>query len=100
MLILLLDAAVALELNKRVFFTNSINFLGHVTRPRRLEIASYTSDTILDLKSYTTVIKRKFFLDYELCADDLSPILHVLRRLSTKNSGTTNRQGLENSLKK
>lgn len=49
------DADVTLELKKGWFFTSSVNYLGHVTRARGLEIASHTPDAVSDLKTPTAV---------------------------------------------
>lgn len=50
MLTLLQEAKVALKLEKYRLLIYSINYLGRVTRSKRLEIASHTTDAIKLLK--------------------------------------------------
>lgn len=50
---LLSKAGVSLKLKKCRFFTTTIDYLGHVIRPGRLEIASHTGDAIRGLKPST-----------------------------------------------
>lgn len=63
----LLDSAGAtLKLKKCSFFTNFINPLGHVVRPRRMKLASHTTDALHKLKSWANGTKLSYFFD--LCS--------------------------------
>lgn len=61
-LTLLHDAGVTLQLKKCKFFTETINYLGHVIRPRRLDISSHTTDAIRGLKALTSLTELRSFL--------------------------------------
>lgn len=53
------DADVSLQLQKCNFFTGTFNYLGHVKRPGRLEIATHTMDglkTKITLKNDRTLL--------------------------------------------
>lgn len=56
------DADVTLRLKKSKFFTESIDYLGHMILPRSLEIASHTTDTIRGLQPSTNVPDLRSFL--------------------------------------
>lgn len=62
-LTLLRNAGVTLKLRKCEFFTNSIDFLGHVIRPGQLEVSSHTVDVIRDLKPPTNFTELRSFLE-------------------------------------
>lgn len=49
------NAEVRLRLKKCRFLTVSIDYLGHMVRLMLLEIASYTTDTIRELKATTNM---------------------------------------------
>lgn len=42
------EAIIALKFKKCEFFTNHINYLGHVIRPARLKVSAQTIDAYLD----------------------------------------------------
>lgn len=52
---ILKDAGVTLKLMKCNFFTETIDYLGHVIRLRRLEIATHTTAAIKKLKLPTNI---------------------------------------------
>lgn len=58
-LTLLYDAGVTLNRKKPEFSTNCIDYLGHVTRPARLEVSTRATDAICELKFLTTVTKLR-----------------------------------------
>lgn len=59
---LLHTAGVPLNLKKRKFFTETIDYFGHVIPPGQLKLASHTTDAICDLKLLRTVPELKSFL--------------------------------------
>lgn len=61
-LILFQDTGVTLRLKKCTFYTEKINYLGHVVKPGKLEIASHIADAIHDLKTPQTLTDLRSFL--------------------------------------
>lgn len=61
-LTLLNNARATLKLKKCKFFTDTIDYLGHVIRPRRLEIASHKTDTIRGFQPPTLITELRSFL--------------------------------------
>lgn len=61
-LTLLHDDGVILKLKKCRFFTDTIDYLSHVIRPRRSEIASHTTDAIRGLQTPTSPTELRSFL--------------------------------------
>lgn len=53
---------MTLKFNKCYFFTDTVDYLGHVIRPGKLEVASHTIDAIDGLNKPTTVTKLRLFL--------------------------------------
>lgn len=49
------------KLKQWCFFAETINYLGHVACPRRLEIVSYTTDAIRKLQASTPLTELKSF---------------------------------------
>lgn len=56
------DAEVSLKIKSCEFFTSYTNYLGYVNRTTYLEITTYISDAIQDLRPSTTVGMPKQFL--------------------------------------
>lgn len=56
-------------------FTNTINHLGFIIHPRRLELSSHTKDTICRRKLPTTFTDLRSFLGNAIFLDDLVPTL-------------------------
>lgn len=62
MLSLFYNAGVTFKLKKCDSFTETINYQGHVIRPRGLEFASHTTDAIRELQPPTSLTElRSFF---------------------------------------
>lgn len=61
---LLMGTGVTLKLKSCPFSTNKIDFLGHVIRPGRLEVANRTTDGICDLKEATTKTELRSFIGF------------------------------------
>lgn len=59
---LLVENVISLKLKRLEAVTNSVNYLGHVTRPRCWNIALHTSEDIRDLKLPTMLTALKWFL--------------------------------------
>lgn len=59
---LLKDAGVTLQLKKCQFFTDNVDYLGHVIRPGKLQVADKTTEAIEGLKPPTTVTGIRSFL--------------------------------------
>ena len=59
---LLADAGVTLKLKKCFFFTDKIDYLGHVIRPGKLQIAEHTTDAIRQLQAPTNLTELRSFL--------------------------------------
>lgn len=64
MLTFLRDAGVTLKLKKCNLFTETIDFLGIVTRLRRLETASHTTDAMKGIMAPRNVNELKSFLSF------------------------------------
>lgn len=75
---LLWDAVVDLKLKKCNFFTETIDFLGHVICPRCSEIASHMTDAVKRLKAPWNVTKLKSFLGLCIVLRRLVPNLATL----------------------
>lgn len=60
---LLRHAGVILKLKKCKFLTETIDYMGHVTCPRRLKNASHTTDAIERLKGRRNITELKSFLN-------------------------------------
>lgn len=61
-LTLLATSRVTLKNNKCRFFSNTIDYLGHVIRPDHLEISHHTTDANRGLKYTTTIKELKSFM--------------------------------------
>ena len=61
-LMLLQDAGVTIKLRKCFFFTDNIDYLGHVIRPGTLEIAPKATEAIKNLKPPKNVTELRSFL--------------------------------------
>lgn len=59
---LLKDVGVTLKLQKRAFFTNKVDYSGHIIRLGRLGVDSHTAEAICELKTTTTVTDLRSFL--------------------------------------
>lgn len=57
------DAGMMLILKKSKFFTDQINYLAHVIKTGKLQVADHTADAIRDLKTPTTIMEVRSFLD-------------------------------------
>lgn len=64
-LLLLEDAGVTHKLKTCAFSTNRIDYLGHVIKHRKLEVANHTADEIQNLQVQTTVNQLRTVL--EIC---------------------------------
>lgn len=58
---LLRNSEVTLKLMRCSFFTNTMSYLGHVTRPRWLKIVFYNTDGIKGLKTRTNITEVRSF---------------------------------------
>lgn len=56
------SAGVSLKLKKCSLFTNKVDYLGHVIRPGKLQVAERTTEAIQGLKEPSTVTGMKSFL--------------------------------------
>ena len=56
------NAGLSLKLNKCEFFTRSVNYLGHVVRPGKLEVASKTCKSVQEFLEPTTQTELRSFL--------------------------------------
>lgn len=61
---LLNDAGVALRLKKCKFVTETCDYLGHVIRPRGLDIPSHSTDAICGLQLPTNLTDLRSFLGF------------------------------------
>lgn len=61
-LTLLNNAGVTLKLKKFTFFMDTIDYLGHVIRLKRLEIANHTAEAIHGLRPPTSLTELRSFL--------------------------------------
>lgn len=57
------DARISLKLWKMQFFTDFIDYLGHILGPTRLGIASHTTNSVDGLENLTNVLRLLSFLD-------------------------------------
>lgn len=55
---------VLLSLKKSASFSNIFDYLGHIMRRDRLDVASYTADAIEGMQTLTRVTKLKSFLNF------------------------------------
>lgn len=66
---LLNNAGVSLKLKKRRFFTEAIDYLRYIIRPRRLEISSHTTEAIHGPKSPTNLTElRSILMLFNICS--------------------------------
>lgn len=56
------DARVSLKLMKCSFFTDYVEYLGHIIRPGKLQVAEKTTEPFEGLKETSTVTEMKSFL--------------------------------------
>lgn len=56
------QAGMTLKLKKCHFFTDAIDYLGHVITPGRLQVATKTDETVQTLKYPTTTTELRSFL--------------------------------------
>lgn len=62
-LTLLYEAGVTLKVKKYKYFTETIDYLGHIIRPGHPKLALRTTDAVTRLKQPTTLAELRFFLD-------------------------------------
>lgn len=62
----LFDVSVSLKLKNCSFLNDCLDYLSHVVRSAKLELASHKTEAICDLKNPKTVTELKSFL--ELCS--------------------------------
>lgn len=62
MLTPLLCAGITLKLKKCAFFIDTIDYLGHVIRPKRLKIAAHTAHAIRELKQPRNITLLRSFV--------------------------------------
>lgn len=77
---LLRNAGVTLKWKKSKFFLETIDYSGQAIRPRRLEIASHTTEAIRELKEPTNIRISSRSSAFETCYDGLFRILHAWLR--------------------
>lgn len=81
---LLCDASVTLKLKNYRFITDAIDYLSHVIRPRRHEIATYTTNVIRRLQQRKSLTKPCSFL--RLCILFQSYVPSIVRIAAAKQA--------------
>lgn len=79
--LLLYNARATLMFKKCSFVTKTIDYMYHISRPRRPELASHTKDATYGLKPQASLSSWGLFKDYAPFLDDSRPTLPESRLL-------------------